>query len=90
MSMTVGTTPSTTGVATPTGARTHTSDAPAAPQDGYSGSVETPLQADEVYGDNPALSTQNAAKEMGFGEVALAAFCGVAAFYCCCAAQNKK
>ncbi|MCA9793397.1 MAG: hypothetical protein KC910_16420 [Candidatus Eremiobacteraeota bacterium] len=57
--------------------------------DGYSGSVES-LDAGAIYGDNPALSGANGDKEMGFGEVAIAAFAGIAAFYCLCGSQNQN
>ncbi|MGE0490761.1 MAG: hypothetical protein AB7S38_16260 [Vulcanimicrobiota bacterium] len=57
--------------------------------DGYSGSVES-LDAGAIYGNNPALSGPNANKEMTFTEVAMAAFVGVAAFYCLCGSGNNS
>lgn len=60
-----------------------------APHDGYAGSVES-LEAGAIYGDNPALSGANGDKEMSFGEVAIAAFAGIAAFYCLCGSQNRN
>ncbi|MGE0490760.1 MAG: hypothetical protein AB7S38_16255 [Vulcanimicrobiota bacterium] len=57
--------------------------------DGYAGSVES-LDAGAIYGDNPALSGANGDKEMSFGEVAIAAFAGIAAFYCLCGSQNQN
>ena len=61
----------------------------ASQQDGYAGSVES-LDAGAIYGNNPALSSPNADKEMTFGQVAMAAFVGVAAFYCLCGNGNNN
>ena len=64
------------------------------PQEGpggesYAGTVVS-LEADAIYGNNPALKSGNASKELGVFDIALGVMVGLAGYKCCCDGKNSN